>query len=308
MEIMNYKKLETYRSLLGLSVGDAAGENQMKLLPPVYYKAGNVAAGRDATPYWPWTDDCAMAVGLTEILFTYNTVKQIGLAKQFAVNFKADPMRGYGRGTYGLLKVFDKDAENWEQHSRYWWPNGNGTMQGSKGNGSAMRDTVIGAHFSDLDTVVTEARLSAEVTHFHEEAIAGSIAVAVAASVATYGSVDDFWVEILNRTPVGAVRDRIELVSTFDVQKTSNWDVVGQVGNGKSVLALDTAPFALWQAHQALYWKNITFQNCIDSIIEVGGDTDTVGAIVGGILGNSVPPTAEQIKQTEPLPEHLVVV
>jgi ADP-ribosylglycohydrolase len=301
---MNFKKRETYLSLLAMSVGDAAGENTMKILPQHYYKAGNVAGERnvDIKDYWPWTDDTHLGIGVVRTLFRFNTINQVELAKEFAANFHLDARRGYGRGTHGLLSVFTYDSENWEQHSRHWW----GQNQGSKGNGSAMRDPVIGAHFGlDFGLVTKEARLSAEVTHYHPDAIAGSIAVAVAAANATYGQLEDYWPNIIKHTPAGEVRDRIEWTASAEAANETNWGVVVKVGNGKSVLALDTVPFALWQVHKSLTERQ-SFDTAINSIIEVGGDTDTIGAIFGGIIGNMIKPTEEELARTEPLPEDLV--
>lgn len=46
-----------------------------------------------------------------------------------------------------------------------------------------MRVAPVGAFFADdMDLVVSQARASAEVTHAHNEAIVGAIAVAVAAA------------------------------------------------------------------------------------------------------------------------------
>ena len=251
---------------------------------------------------YPWTDDTHLAIGVVRTLFRYDTINQIELAKEFAKNFYADNQRGYGRGTHGLLSVYGYDAENWLEHSRDWW----GPNQGSKGNGSAMRDSVIGAHFGlEFERTTTEARLSAEVTHYHVDAIAGSIAVAVAAAIATYDHIENYWEAILKFTPSGELRDRIEWVAGQSNTDATNWEIVREVGNGKKVLALDTVPFALWQAHQGMA-KRLTFASCIDSIIEVGGDTDTIGAIFGGIVGNHIPPTQEEIARTEPLPADLV--
>src|SRR5262249_31674328 len=56
---------------------------------------------------------------------------------------------------------------------------------GSYGNGAVMRAPIVGAWFADdLDRVVAEARLSAEVTHAPPEGIAGAGAVAVATGLA----------------------------------------------------------------------------------------------------------------------------
>jgi ADP-ribosylglycohydrolase len=304
---MQYKKKETYLSLLALSVGDAAGENQMKILPAEYYKAGNVATERGITKIdilYPWTDDTHVGIGVVRTLYRFNTINQLELAQELARNFHVDPQRGYGRGTRGLLTTYSYDSDNWLEHSKNWW----GPGIGSKGNGSAMRDAVIGAHFGpDYGLVAQEARLSAEVTHYHVDAIAGSIAVAIAAANVTYGRPEeDFWLNIIKYTPSGELRDRIEWVASEGAFNETNWGIIGKVGNGKEVTAVDTVPFALWQAHQALE-KGLSFASCINSFIEVGGDTDTVGAIFGGIVGNVIKPTAEEIARTERLPKDLVV-
>lgn len=50
---------------------------------------------------------------------------------------------------------------------------------GSFGNGAAMRITPVGAYFADdLEAVVKQAHLSAQITHSHPEGAAGAIAVA----------------------------------------------------------------------------------------------------------------------------------
>ena len=130
-----------YRSLLALSCCDATGENVMHLTGA--YKAGNVAGMRDPMGFLPWSDDTAMAIGLNRIVKKYGTVDQLELAKEFASNAHKDPHRGYGKGTARLLFAYLYDAEHWEDQSKHWW----GPNTGSKGNGSAMRDSILGAYF-----------------------------------------------------------------------------------------------------------------------------------------------------------------
>jgi ADP-ribosylglycohydrolase len=291
---------EMYWSLLALSVGDASGENELKILPQSEYKAGNVAATRDGSILWPWTDDTAMAIGVFRTLSRYGTINQVELTKEFARNAKLDPQRGYGKGTARLLFNYLYDAENWRELSEHAW--GLTPMSGSKGNGSAMRDVIIGPYFDrDFHRIANEARRSAEVTHFHLESIHGSIAVAVAAAVATFEAHPEkwFWSELNMHVPDGEIKTRIQTVAKMGNE--TNWKVVGAVGNGSSVLAVDTVPFALWLSHQVLT-KGMNFEQAMKSIIEVGGDTDTVAAMVGGIIGNKVHPTQEMIDRTEPLP------
>jgi len=294
-----------YKSIRALSACDAMGENQMKILLPgmqkmVEYKAGNVADERgDTDGKLPWTDDTHEAIGVFRILRQYGTINQVELAREFAKNFKEDRHRGYGKGTAKLLFTYLYDAENWREHSENWW----GPNIGSKGNGSAMRDSIIGAYFSDLDTVVREARLSAEVTHFHDEPIAASIAVAVAAWVMTHAdSADCYWQTILTHTPKGTVYNSIDIVANAPKEWT-NWDVVSAVGNGSQVTAFDTVAYALWEARRAVFGGSL--EKAVDSIIEVGGDTDTVAAMVGGITGNRLVVPEHWIETIEPLPEDI---
>ena len=300
-----------YRSLLGLSVCDATGENVMHLAGAYgdNLKAGNVAGMRAPMEFLPWSDDTAMSIGVYRVLSKYKTVNQLALAKEFANNAHKDPQRGYGKGTARLLYAYLYDAENWEEQSKNWW----GPNTGSKGNGSAMRDSIIGAYFgsgegrgNNYARIVEEATLSAQVTHYHPEAIAGSIAVAIAAAVATYGPTVEYWDRILQYTPPGVVRDAIHVVAK-DTSLTDNWKVVGAVGNGSKVTALDTVPFALWIANKTLHHFEWELDRACAEAIECGGDTDTVCAMVGGILGNTVPPTSEMIARTEPLPADVVV-
>ena len=296
-----------YKSLLALSVGDAAGENTMKILPQSAYKAGNVAGERgimdDVGGYWPWTDDTAMAIGVYRTLCRFGTINQIELAKEFARNAKLDPQRGYGKGTARLLFNYLYDVDNWRDLSEHAW--GFTPMSGSKGNGSAMRDSIIGPFFErDFHRIAVEARLSAEVTHYNQDAIDGSIAVALAASIATYDRAPEktYWYYLNLYVPVGAIKNRILAVA--EMEDRTNWEVITTVGNGKEVTAIDTVPFALWQAHQGLA-KKMDFQEIINSIVEVGGDTDTVAAMVGGIIGNRIKIPQAMIDQTETLPDDI---
>jgi ADP-ribosylglycohydrolase len=298
-------KLEMYNSLRALSVGDAAGENTMKILPQDAYKAGNVAAERgimdDVGGYWPWTDDTAMAIGVFRTLSRFGTINQVELAKEFARNAKLDPQRGYGKGTTRLLFNYLYDVDNWRDLSEHAW--GLEPMSGSKGNGSAMRDSIIGPYFErDFHRIATEASLSAEVTHFNKDAIDGSIAVALAASIATYDHKPEqsYWYYLNLYVPNGEMKSRILAVAGMEDQ--TNWQVIAAVGNGKEVTAIDTVPFALWQAHQGLA-KGMDFQQLINSIVEVGGDTDTVAAMVGGIVGNKIKVPQTMLDQTEALPD-----
>jgi ADP-ribosylglycohydrolase len=120
-----------------------------------------------------------MAVSIVETLVACGTVDQEDLAGRFADRYAKEPARGYGAGTHrGLREI--RAGRHWRTVAEEQF-----SGQGSYGNGAAMRASVVGAWFAeDLDQVVDQARLSAEVTHTHPEGIAGAIGVAVAAALA----------------------------------------------------------------------------------------------------------------------------
>ena len=158
------------------------------------------------------------------------------------------------------------------------------------GNGAAMRVAPLGAYFADdLDLVVNQARLSAEITHAHPEGIAGAIAVAVAAAIAWRSKIAterptrrSFIEQILPFIPESEVlsrtiraRDIAESWSSFD-------GVVALLGNGIQISAPDTVPFCLWCAGECLE----NYSEALWLTARALGDVDTNCAIFGGIVAN----------------------
>jgi ADP-ribosylglycohydrolase len=120
-----------------------------------------------------------MALGIVQVLDKYGEIRQNDLALAFARVHDSDPARGYGRGMRELLPRYLQEPERWPELTRSLFRG-----EGSLGNGSAMRVAPLGAWFrTDLPCVVTQATLSAEVTHAHPEGTAGAVAVAVASAL-----------------------------------------------------------------------------------------------------------------------------
>jgi ADP-ribosylglycohydrolase len=121
--------------------------------------------------------------------------------------------------------------------------------QGSFGNGAAMRVAPIGAFFAgDIDTIVEQATRSSVITHTHDEAIAGAIAVAVAAARAyelrTSGAIpgrSEFLDLVLPHVPESEVRSKIRQARAMS-ETASVQFAVSVLGNGVRVSAPDTVP------------------------------------------------------------------
>ena len=275
-------------SLEGLSVGDALGG---------FFEMGGPVANRVLPACeWHFTDDTNMALSVYAVLRTHGGIDQDALAESFAAHF--DRSRGYGRGMRALMARIQK-GQHWRDASRSFFGG-----QGSYGNGGAMRVAPIGAYFAgDVEAVVTHAQASAQITHAHPEGMAGAIAVALAASVAYQSrgiSPREFFERIIPHVPGGEVRQGcIDAANLPD--DTTPAQAAARLGNGSDMSAQRTVPFAIWCAARFRH----DFEAAIWQALSVGGDTDTICAMIGGIVAlaagqDGIP--QDWIDRREPLP------
>lgn len=133
----------------------------------------------------------------------------------------------------------------------------------SWGNGSAMRVAPIGYWFSTLDEVLAEAKRCADVTHNHPEGVRGAQVTAAAVFLARTGhSKDDIRDLATNRFGYDLSRplDEIRPDYVFDVS------------------CQGSVPQSLTSFLEAT-----DFEDAIRNAVSLGGDTDTMAAIAGGI-------------------------
>jgi ADP-ribosylglycohydrolase len=155
--------------------------------------------------------------------------------------------------------------------------------------------------------VAKEAELSSVTTHTHPEAVAGAIAVAVAAGLAwrsqqsgSQPGSTEFLEEVYQRTPASEVRLRIRRAISLPA-KASVSRAASVLGTGMQVTAQDTVPFALWTAARHLD----SYEEAMWTTLSGLGDRDTTCAITGGIVvmytgTESIP--QEWLDCREPLP------
>lgn len=284
---MEAERLQRARlSLEGLSLGDAYGNHH----------GSNTR--KHASPVWEYSDDTEMALSVFWSLRQYGRIHQDELAQRFAAHRNGN--RGYGKGVTALLKQIRAGAD-WRKAAFEMFDG-----QGSYGNGAAMRAAPVGAYFADdIQAVVEQARLSAEVTHAHPEGIAGAVAVAVGVAVAyaNRNSLPErkpFLTAVCEHVPDSEVKRKIELACNLDASCTP-CQAAELLGNGRPSLAQFTVPFALWSAGRYL----TSYEEAIRKTAGVGGDVDTNCAIVGGIVSLSAPAETmplDWLSRREPLP------
>lgn len=155
----------------------------------------------------------------------------------------------------------------------------------SAGNGPAMRSALIGVFFRD-DPVRRRkfVRASARITHTDPLAETAALAVAEAAAYgANGGDYDAFARSLPDLMDCDKWRSAVSRIAGHLESGASTREFACAMGleRGVSGYALHTVPVALyaWLRHRDDFSKALT------SALDCGGDTDTVGAIVGALAG-----------------------
>lgn len=159
--------------------------------------------------------------------------------------YRRYPQAGYGKGFKNWA-----NSENREPYN-------------SLGNGSAMRVSPVGFAFNNLETVLQEAERSAEVTHNHPEGIRGARATATAIFLARTGN-DKSAIKSYIETTFG-----YNLNQTLDeIRPAYRFDVSCQGSVPQAIIA---------------FLESTDFEDAIRNAISIGGDSDTIACICGGI-------------------------
>ena len=158
----------------------------------------------------------------------------------------------------------------------------------SFGNGSAMRVSPVAWLFDDLSQVLEEAEKTALPTHNHPEGIKGAKAVAHAIWYfrksnfsEDYKDSENEETKRLNNENAKASKDENETIQGFmSIARSYYEDFDTRVyPKGKfDETCMDAVPLSFYLLSQAS-----SFEDAIRLAISHGGDSDTIGAIVGSI-------------------------
>ena len=133
----------------------------------------------------------------------------------------------------------------------------------SFGNGSAMRISPIGFAYDDAETTLSEAKRSAEVTHNHPEGIKGAQAVALAMFRARQKwSLADIKKDIASKFDYSFDRTLDQIRPTYQFNETCQGSV----------------PEAI-----TAFLESTSYEDALRKAISIGGDSDTIACITGGI-------------------------
>ena len=143
-----------------------------------------------------------------------------------------------------------------------WMYDDNPQPYGSFGNGAAMRVSACGFAARSLEEAKTMARAVTEVTHDHPEGLKGAEAAAVAVYMARTGA-------SMSEIKAAIGQNYYNIDFTLDeIRPTYRFNETCQ----------DTVPQAF-----AAFFESTDFEDAIRNAISVGGDSDTLAAITGGV-------------------------
>lgn len=193
-----------------------------------------------------FTDDTVCTVAVAEALLNYGkcddeTFKKqlVRLLRQYVARY---PDGGYG-GRFSM-----------------WASNENMGPYNSFGNGSAMRVSPVAWYASSLEEAERFAKLTAEVTHNHQEGVKGAVAVAGAAYLAKIGKTKE------------------EIRQYFG--KYYAIDFTCEQWRAQRMPFDETCPGTVPIAMQCFFEAD-NFEDSIRLAVSMGGDSDTIAAITG---------------------------
>jgi ADP-ribosylglycohydrolase len=146
---------------------------------------------------------------------------------------------------------------------RKWALSNSAKPYGSWGNGAAMRISAVGFAFDSLEDVLARAKEYADVTHDHPEGIKGARATAASIFLARSGKTKEQIKQFVQAT-FGYNLSR----TVDDIRPTYRFDPSCQ----------GTVPPAL-----VAFLESEDFEDAIRNAVSLGGDSDTIACITGGI-------------------------
>lgn len=194
-----------------------------------------------------FTDDSVMSLAVAKALLdcggNYSNLGDITVKAMQAIG-RPYPNCGYG-------EMFNR-----------WMYSENPTPYNSYGNGAAMRVSACGFAAKSLDEAISLSHQVTAVTHSHPEGIKGAEATAVCIFLACEGK------------SIPEIRDYVN-AHYYPMNFTLD-------GIRESYQFNETCQNTVPQAIMA-FLESTSFEDAIRNVISIGGDSDTLAAITGGI-------------------------
>lgn len=195
-----------------------------------------------------FTDDTVLSVAVAEKILREKTMS-IGSKEGYAFWYK-QYYRRYPNAGYGQMFL------NWALEKEF-------LVQRSFGNGAAMRVSAIGFAYDSMEKVLKEVKSSCYYTHHHREALYGAQAVAAAVFMAREGCRKE------------EIRDYI--------RKKFHYPLKDSLKEIRERYVFDSrASYSVPPALEA-FLESDSYEDAVRKAISIGGDSDTIACMTGGI-------------------------
>lgn len=266
-------------ALLGTAYGDALGAGVEGMgRTEIRERFGEVrdfllqrGAGR-------YTDDTQMTLALALSLLRTGDVDGADCARSYAEMF--EPERGYGRSAAAVLEALRAGADYRKTGDMFF-------AEGSYGNGAAMRIAPVGLLFgsSDAEDLRVKVFEAVRCTHVHPEALDGAMVQALAV---------DFMARSGERKmpESGRLFERLRSICLTDVFQRKLHDAEALFRSGASdeeaARVLGTGVASSESVAAALFTAlryGADSEEALVRAVGLGGDTDTIAAMTGSLVG-----------------------
>lgn len=193
---------------------------------------------------------------------TDDSIMTIAIAKAI-LNSKPD-RSDLGEKAIHYMRYFGQKYSNYGYGGMfsYWLITANPEPYNSFGNGAAMRVSACGFAAKSLEDAKLLSKLVTEVTHNHPEGLKGAEATTVAIYLARTGYTIPQIREYINKNYYNLNFTLDEIRDTYQFNETCQ----------------ESVPQAL-----EAFFESESFEDAIRNAISIGGDSDTIAAITGGI-------------------------
>ena len=212
-----------------------------------------------------WTDDTAMMLCIARSIVEKGRFDPEDVAQKFLGWFQAGAL-GIGRTTWVALEALSTGA-SWQDAGRIAHQRLGGL---SAGNGSIMRCAPIGLlDARNPERLIKDSIDSSRITHWGPKAGWGAVALNLAISQLLCEDKDGLLDKVVSKIEQPEVRQALAKVAVLRMEEL--------VPSG---FVLDTLQAAMW-----CFLNTSSFEDALVAAVNLGGDTDTIGAVCGALSG-----------------------
>ncbi|WP_303721267.1 ADP-ribosylglycohydrolase family protein [Malonomonas rubra] len=268
-------------AILGCAFGDVLGaavemQSRQEILLQHPQLVRDFLPSQQGLGFGCYTDDTEMTLALARSILRKKEVDGADCAAAYAETFT--PERGYGRSAVQVLTALQQGAD--------WLSSGNMLFaDGSFGNGAVMRIAPIGLLYGLLDhqQLYQKVKLAVWMTHTHPEAIDAALlqarAIGLMLAADELPDAQGFLEKLFCFVPESTLNVKLQGLALLLNRFATADEVVAEFGCG--VRSADSWPPALWAALRFIDDP----EEAIVQAVNLGGDTDTIGAMTGALVG-----------------------